>query len=250
VSDPRDAPSGHRRRHDRRIEEDVMENGAGVREMQVRPRAIGATGLAGAILFGFYFGVPAFFPRMEALVYSARPVTSEVLAVGAQYQQLVTVGTWLQATGATLCVIFFIGLLFLAAANGTFPAYLVILGSATLIALVLLEGVFTLTWVSASAAGIAESARAGYDLMSRFIQMFPVVPAPLVYLPLSVVLLGTRILPRWLAWTALGIGAAFLLVGLLEVFVPFAQAFAAGLAAIQALWILTAAIVLIARPPR
>ncbi|MDQ4503651.1 hypothetical protein [Sinomonas sp. ASV322] len=211
---------------------------------------MGFVGLVGALLFGFYFGVPALFPRMEALVYSSRPVTSEVLAVGAQYEQLVVFGTWLQATGATLCVIFFIGLLFVSASTGTLPAYMVLLGSALLVALVLMEGVFTLTWVISSEAGVVESARAGYDLMSRFIQVFPLVPAPAVYLPLGVILLRRRILPTWLGWMALALGAAFLLVGLLEVFLPLAQAFAAGLAGLQDLWILTAAIILIARPTR
>ncbi|WP_369045871.1 hypothetical protein [Sinomonas sp. P10A9] len=216
--------------------------------LEVRSRPVGFVGLVGALFFGFYFGVPALFPRMEALVYSARPVTSEVLAVGAQYDQLVEFGTWLQATGATLCVVFFIGLLFISASNGTLAAYTVLLGSAVLVALVLMEGVFTLTWVSASTAGVPESARAGYDLMSRFIQVFPLVPAPAVYLPLGVILLRSRVLPTWLGWAALALGAAFLLVGLLEVFIPFAQAFAAGLAGLQDLWILTTAIILIERP--
>ena len=214
---------------------------------QVRGRAVGIVGLIGALLFAFYFFVPTLFPRMEEVVYAARPTTKEIVAVGAQYQQLITFGTWLQATGSALCVVFFIGVLFLTAANGTAPAYVVLFGSSVLVALVLLEGVFTLTWVSASAAGVASSARVGFDLMSRFIQVFPLVPAPAVYLPLGYILLRNRLLPRWLAWVATGLGAAFLLVGLLEVFLPFAQAFAAGLAGLQAFWIITAAIVLIAR---
>lgn len=213
----------------------------------VRGRAVGIVGLVGALLFAFYFFVPTLFPRMEAVVYAARPSTTEIVAVGAQYQQLVTFGTWLQATGAALCVVFFIVVLFLTAANGTAPGYVVLFGASVLVALVLLEGVFTLTWVSASSAGVATSARVGFDLMSRFIQVFPLVPAPAVYLPLGYLLLRSGLLPRWLAWVAAGLGVAFLLVGLLEVFLPFAQAFAAGLAGLQAFWIITASIVLIAR---
>lgn len=214
---------------------------------EVRGRTVGIVGLTGAVLFGFYFFVPTLFPRMEAVVYAARPTTKEIVAVGAQYAQLVAFGTWLQATGSALCVVFFVGLLFLTAANGTPPALVVLLGSSVLVALVLLEGVFTLTWVSASAASVTSSARVGFDLMSRFIQVFPLVPAPAVYLPLGYILLRNGLLPRWLAWVAVGLGGAFLLVGLLEVFLPFAQAFAAGLAGLQAFWIITAAIVLIAR---
>ena len=211
------------------------------------PWLVGVSGLVGNVFFGLYFGVPAFFPKMEALVYSARPSTADVMAVGAQYHGLTAVGTWLQATGATLCVIFFLGLVTLSGAGGSLAGRIVQLGGAVLVALVLVEGLFTLTWITEASAGASIGARAGYDMMSRFIQVFPVVPAPAVYLPLAWILLHSDLLPRWLGWVALGLGGAFLVVGIAEVFLPLAQACAAGLASLQDVWIIVASILLMAR---
>jgi hypothetical protein len=208
---------------------------------------IGASGVLGAVLFGAYFGVPAFVPRLGAVLYAAHPATSQVVDIGARYQLLITFGVWLQATGSALCVVFFIGLVSLTRHRGSLPGQIVVLGSAALLALVLLEGVFTLTWSTTASESVTASARAGFDLMSRFVQVFPIVPAPAVYLPLGWILLHSPLLPRWLGATALGLGAAFLLVGLLEVFLPAAQAAAAALAAVQALWIVIAAGALMAR---
>jgi hypothetical protein len=116
---------------------------------------------------------------------------------------------WLQATAATLCVVFFLGLVDLAGARRTLHGQVVLLGSAVLVSLVLFEGVFTLTWVTAGAAGVASSSRTGYDLMSHFVQVFPLVPAPAVYLPLGWILLRSELLPQWLAAIALGLGVGF-----------------------------------------
>lgn len=209
-----------------------------------RPRTVALVGVVGAVFFGLYFGVPAFFPRLEALVYSPHPPTSQVVAIGVTYQGLIAIGTWLQVTGATLCVVFFFRVAELAGAGGSLAARVLRFGSAVLVSLVLLEALFTLTWVNAAAGGEPASSRAGYDLMSHFIQVFPLVPAPVVYLSLGWILLHGRLLPRWLGQVALGLGIGFVVVGLAEIFLPLAQAFAAGLAGLQDLWILAAALTL------
>lgn len=170
---------------------------------------LSVTGGSGAVLFGVYFGIPAIIPRLGAVLYAARPTTAQVISVGARYEQLVTVGVWLQATGSALCVLFFLGLVWRTQFRGTLRGQIVALGSAVLVAFVLAEGVFTLTWATASAAGVSVSARVAFDLMSRFIQLFPVVPAPAVYLPLGSILLRSSLLPRWMAVSALALGGAF-----------------------------------------
>jgi hypothetical protein len=211
-------------------------------------RLISITGLLGAALFGAYFGVPAFVSPLGAVLYATHPSTTQLIAVGARYEQLVTVGVWLQATGSTFSVLFFLGLVSWSRSRGSLRGQIVALGSAALVALVLAEGLFTLTWATASAAGESVSARVAFDLMSRFVQLFPVVPAPAVYLPLGSILLRSRVLPRWLAITALALGGAFLAVGVAEIFLPVAQAIAAGLAAVQAIWIVAAALALLRGP--
>lgn len=66
---------------------------------------------------------------------------------------------------------------------------------------------FTLTWASAAVNGLPSSSRASFDLMSTFIRVFPVVPAPALYLSLGALLLDSTALPRAFARLALFLGA-------------------------------------------
>ena len=93
-----------------------------------------------------------------------------------------------------------------------------------LIAVALTEGVFTLTWISAATVGETGSARGGLDLMARFVQVFPIVQAPAVYLPLAALLAGGRVLPRPFPRAAAVLAVGFLLLGLAGALTPLAQA--------------------------
>lgn len=116
------------------------------------------------------------------------------MVVGSRYQLLLSVGTWLQATGALLCLVFFLGLTHPAETGPSLAGRLIVLGCAGSGGA--RRGVFTLTWISAAAVGETGSARAAYDLMARFVQVFPIVAAPAVYLPLAALLAGGRVLAR------------------------------------------------------
>jgi hypothetical protein len=175
-----------------------------------------------------------------------------VVAVGADYHVLLGAGSWLQGVGAVLCVVFFLGVVQLAAGADTLAGRMVLLGSAVLVAVVVAEMLFTFTWAYAATKGQAESARSAFDLMSRFIQVFPIVPAPTVYLALAWVLLrGRQVLPSVFMRLAVAIGVAFVVVGFIGALASSASAGAAAVSGLQALWILVAAVVMMrqfARP--
>jgi hypothetical protein len=79
--------------------------------------------------------------------------------------------------------------------------------------------------------------------MADFAQVFPVVPAPTVYLALAAVLAtGRPVLPAIFTRLAAVLGIGFLLIGLIAAVIPGASAAAGGLAGLQALWILAAGI--------
>jgi hypothetical protein len=202
------------------------------------------SGLFGALLVAVYFAAPLRDPALVKLFYGPPPGTQAVVDLGRQYHDLLFLGTWLQATGALLSVVFFLGLVQMAGATTRLSGLVVLLGAATLVALVLIEGVFTLTWASASVSGHEASALAGFDQQAGFIHVFPIVPAPAVYLALGAILLSAQVLPRLFAYLALALGAAFVVVGLVAVFVPLATAAAGVLSFGQDLWILAAAIAL------
>jgi hypothetical protein len=83
-------------------------------------------------------------------------------------------------------------------------------------------------------------ALSSYDVMSVFVHVFPVAPAPLVYLSLGAVLVGSEVLPRAFGRLALVLGAAFAVVGLIGLFAaPILTLVVVGS---QSLWIATAAV--------
>jgi hypothetical protein len=134
----------------------------------------------------------------------------------------------------------------LADGANTLAGRMVLLGSAVLVAVVAAEMLFTLTWAHAANVGQHESARSALDLMTHFIQVFPIVLAPTVYLALAWVLhRGAPVLPSIFTRLALAIGVAFVVVGFIGALTPAAGAGAAAVSILQDLWILAGAVVMI-----
>ena len=204
-------------------------------------------GVAGPLMLAAYFTVPLLASPLSGVLYAAHPSTVQIVDAGRRYHELLNAGTWLQATGALLAVIFFLALADITAHGRGLAPKIMQLGSAVLLAVVLAEAVFTLSWASTAAGGVAASSRASFDLMSMFIRVFPVVPAPALYLSAGWLVLGSTALPRAFGRLALALGTAFALTGLIGVFVPAASAATAGLSGLQVLWIIAAAITLHAR---
>ena len=205
-------------------------------------RLAAACGIIGTIFLLLYFGTPALFPKLSGLIYGGTPTTAQIVQVGAKYHVLLAIGSWLQGTGALLCVVFFLAVVEMAEASDSLAGRLVLLGSAVLVGVVCAEMVFTLSWAHAAVAGEASSAQAAYDLMARFIQVFPIVPASTVYLALAAALqAGRPVLAPIFTRLALGLGIAFFIVGLLGLFTPLAGAGSAALSGLQAVWIFMAA---------
>lgn len=200
------------------------------------------SGMLGVILLGAYFGVGfsvglAQFPPDATL--------DQVTQVATQYHALWFLGAWLQATGSMLSVIFFLALVQRAGATARLSGMLTLLGSAVLLAVVLLEGVFTIDLAQAAANGHDMTALTSFDLMTVFTHIYPIAPAPLIFLGLGAVLLGSRVLPRAFGYLALGLGSLFAIVGLVGLFtIPVLTLIPLAL---QSLWILAAAIALILR---
>ena len=76
--------------------------------------------------------------------------------------------------------------------------------------------------------------------MTVFTHIYPIVPAPLIFLALGTILLGSRVLPPVFGYLALGLGIAFEIVGLVGLFT--APILTLVVLVLQALWVLAAAI--------
>lgn len=200
------------------------------------------SGILGCILLAVYFLAAPPLPPANATV-------AQVVSVATQYHDTWFLGAWFQATGTLLSVIFFLSLVHMASATAKFAGTLTLLGATALLVVTLIEGAFTIDLAQAAVNGHAETSLTSYDIMSVFLHIFPIVPAPLIYISLGIVLIGSHVLPRAFGYLAVALGIIFEVVGVVGLLVlPVLVLVALGL---QALWILAAAITLIvARPPQ
>lgn len=201
---------------------------------------IAFAGIAGVVALGYYYSVP--FPLPPA---SATP--AQVIQFTLRYHDAVFLDTWLQAVGSLLTTVFFLALVFLAGATIRFAGWITMLASALTLAVALAEGTFALAAVQAGMIGHQQAAVTCLDLTNVFVHVFLIMPAPLLFLALGSALRGTPVLPQVFSYLALGLGVAFAIVGFAGWF--SAAALTAGIFLLigQELWVLIAAITLIAR---
>jgi hypothetical protein len=197
-------------------------------------------GILGTAALGVYFGAAPPLPPADASV-------TQVASAAAQFHDKWLLGAWIQAIGALLSVVFFVALVHLAGGAGRLAGSLTFIGSAILLSVTLIEGAFTIDIAEAAANGHAATALGSYDLMGVFIHIYPLAPAPLILVPLGVVLLGSRLLPRILGYLALGLGIAYLVVGFAGLFLT--PLLTLVVLSLQSVWVVTAAIVLVFRRP-
>ncbi len=203
---------------------------------------IAICGILGTILLGLYFGV-GFSVGLASLPPDS--TATQVVSIGKEYRNLWFLGTWLQASGSLLSVLFFLALVQKAGRVASLAGLLTILGSAVLLAVVLVEGVFTIDLAQAAVVGHSMTSLTSFDIMSVFTYVYPIVPAPVIFLSLGTILLGSHLLPRTFGYLAFGLGLAFAIVGLVGLFTtPLLTIIVLSL---QALWVLAAAITLLVR---
>jgi len=97
----------------------------------------------------------------------------------------------------------------------------------------------------AAANGHQVTSLTSFDIMAVFTYIYPIVPAPVIFLALGIVLLGSRLLPRVFGFLAFGLGIAFVVVGLIALFTT--PILTIVVLSLQALWVLVAATTLLVR---
>jgi hypothetical protein len=195
-------------------------------------------GLAGPIALTVYYAAPAFtnWPYAGA---SATQLTS--YAVG--HQSLFYAGAWFQATGTLLGVTFFLSIVQLAGAATRLAGLLVIVASAALLGLVLVEGALLVAVPMAAASGDVTTVVTTFDLSNGvFVRVFPLAPSSVTYLALGAVVLSSGVLSRWFGLVAIMLGLAFELSGLVAIFSMIGLLATIVLSIGQEVWIVAAAI--------
>lgn len=201
---------------------------------------VAIAGILGVIVLSAYFFAP--YPQVPA-----NATVGQVTAVATGYANLALLSGWLQITGTMLAAVFFVGLVYLARGVTRLAGMLTLLAAAALFSTSLLEGTLLMNVVYATANGHPQTALSSWDLMTMFIHVFPLGPAPLSYLALGALLLRPSPLPRLFGAAALLLGFAFAVVGFLGLFITAFNATIIVLIVAQELWILAAGVALLIR---
>lgn len=163
---------------------------------------------------------------------------AELAKFAEQSYKSVLWGAWLQAVGPVFVVLFAFALVHLAGAARRLSGWMTFFGATALMTVSLIEVTFYVCALFTSPAGMTEI---GIRLIESVQHLYFIVSAPAVFLPLGIVLVNSRIIPRILGYLALALGAAFALVGMSSLLTLALPASVTSLGAIQALWWLAAA---------
>ena len=201
----------------------------------------GACGVAGAVALFAYFVAPLFVGWPYA-----GGTGSEIASFALPRPWFFFAGAWLQSVGATLSVVFLLALVALAGMSNRLEGLMTIVGSAALLAVVLVETSFLIATAVAAEGGDTATVGAAFTMVNGvFMRVYPLAPAPLTFIGIGLVIRASLILPAWLGSVALALGGAFVLAGVIEIF-SFAGVIAAIVLGVgEGLWIAAASIALL-----
>ena len=192
------------------------------------------SGIVGVVLLGVSFNINPGPP--------ANATTAQLIAFANQNFTSILWGAWLQAVGPLLILIFAFAIVCLAGATTRLAGWMTMFGGAVFMMVSLIE----ITFYIGTLYGLSTGLTSG-DLIHAVQHLYFIVAAPALFLPLGVVILSSRVLPRVLGYLALVLGAAFAILGVVFLFTLTLPAAVLASAGIQTFWWLAAAITLIVR---
>jgi hypothetical protein len=196
----------------------------------------GLSGVAGVVLLVVSFAINNGPPP--------DPSSAELVKFGQQHFANILWGAWLQAVGPVLIVLFAFALVHLAGATLRLAGWMTFLGATILMMVSLIEITF---YISALNPDPAMMPSISLRLIYAVQHLYFIVAAPTLFLPLGIVLISSRILPRLFGYLALVLAACFAALGV--VFLPYLTlpGPVTAFAGVPALWWLAAAITLMVR---
>lgn len=199
----------------------------------------GLSGVAGVVLLILSFAINSSPPP--------DPSSAELIQFGQQHYASILWGAWLQAVGPVLIVLFAFALVHLAGATQRLAGWMTFFGATILMAVSLIEVTF---YISAMNLDPAMMPFISLRLIYAVQHLYFIVAAPSLFLPLGIVLIGSRVLPRVFGYLALVLAACFATLGIILMLHLTLPGPVTAFAGIQAVWWLAAAITLIARSGR
>jgi hypothetical protein len=199
-----------------------------------------ASGIIGPALLVVYFAAPAVAGWPYA---GASP--DHLVTFARSHQLLFYAGGWLQATGSLLCIVFFLCILQLCGCWGRLAGSITLVGAAVLLGVVVIEAALLEAAPGAAQAGDMATVATSFALSNGvFVRIFPLAPAPLVFLGTGMMLRSSDLLPRPFAVSAFVIAGLFEVSGLAAVFSSLGVFLAIAMSIVQALWIVVTGVAL------
>jgi len=172
------------------------------------------------------------------------PSSAELVKFGQQHFATILWGAWLQAVGPVLIVLFAFALVHLAGATQRLAGWMTFFGATILMTVSLIE---ITSYISALNPDPAMMPSISLRLIYAVQHLYFIVAAPTLFLPLGIVLVRSRVLPRVFGCLALILAIAFAALGVIFLLRLTLPAPVTAFAGVQALWWLAAAITLIVR---
>ena len=203
---------------------------------QSRCIAGGLSGVCGVVLLGLSFAINNGPP--------AGATNAELMNFAQQNYAKILWGAWMQAVGPVLIVLFAFFIVYLAGATQKVSGWMTFFGSTVLMTVSLIEVTF---YISALYRDPAMMPSVSLNLISAVQHLYFIVAAPALFLPLGIVLVESRVLPKLFGYLALLLAATFAALGMIFIARLTLPDAVTALGAVQALWWLAAAVALIVR---
>jgi len=196
----------------------------------------GLSGICGVLLLGLSFAINNGPPPGATGV--------ELANFAQQNYAKILWGAWMQAVGPLLIVLFAFLVVQLAGATQHLAGWMTFLGATILMTVSLIEITF---YISALYRDPVLMPSLSLNVISAVQHLYFIVAAPALFVPLGIVLVRSRVLPKLFGYLALVLGAIFAALGVIFLLrLPLPDAVTA-FAGVQALWWLAAAVALIFR---
>jgi hypothetical protein len=196
----------------------------------------GVSGIVGVILLMLSFVIAVGPPSGAS--------RAELVQFGQQHGSAILWGAWLQTVAPVLIVFLAFVLVHLAGAVHRLAGWMTLFGASVLMTVSLIEITY---YISALFPDPEVMTAISLRLIYAVQHLYFVVAAPALFLPLGIVLVTSKILPRVFGYLALLLSAVFACLGVAFQLMLELPSSVTAFAGVQALWWLAAAIALIVR---
>src|SRR5215831_6698521 len=172
------------------------------------------------------------------------PTLDQLVEFGHQNSKTILWGAWLQAVGPVFLVLFALAIVYLSGATRHLAGWMTLFGACTLMMVSLIEITFYICALSPQPSVIGPI---GIDLINSVQHLYFIVAAPTFFIPLGLVIMQSKILPKLLGLFAILLGIIFAILGITTVLILALPMWITAFGGVQVLWWLSASGILISR---